>query len=86
MREIVLHVMAETATHAGHLDAARELSDGRLWLVLTERVASGGAPEAYPCEAHPFLSFEQFHRERAELRGAGVLLHLHDRAEARDAS
>ena len=34
LREIVLHVMTETACHAGHLDAARELSDGRLWLVL----------------------------------------------------
>lgn len=36
LREIVLHVMAETATHAGHLDAARELIDGKLHLVLTE--------------------------------------------------
>jgi hypothetical protein len=31
----LLHVIAETATHAGHLDAARELIDGRQWLVLT---------------------------------------------------
>ena len=36
VREIVLHVIAETATHAGHLDAARELIDGRQWIVLTE--------------------------------------------------
>jgi hypothetical protein len=36
LREIVLHVVAETATHAGHLDAARELIDGKLHLVLTE--------------------------------------------------
>ncbi|MGH2618166.1 MAG: DinB family protein [Thermomicrobiales bacterium] len=36
LREIVLHVMTETACHAGHLDAARELIDGRQWLVLTE--------------------------------------------------
>ncbi len=36
LREIVLHVLAETATHAGHLDAARELIDGKLYLVLTE--------------------------------------------------
>ncbi|MGH2559428.1 MAG: DinB family protein [Thermomicrobiales bacterium] len=36
LREIILHVMTETACHAGHLDAARELIDGRLWLVLTE--------------------------------------------------
>jgi uncharacterized damage-inducible protein DinB len=36
LREILLHVIAETATHAGHLDAARELVDGRQWTVLTE--------------------------------------------------
>jgi Protein of unknown function (DUF664) len=35
LREIILHVMTETACHAGHLDAARELIDGRSWLVLT---------------------------------------------------
>lgn len=34
IREVVLHVLTETATHAGHLDAARELIDGRQWLVL----------------------------------------------------
>lgn len=27
-------VLTETATHAGHLDAARELIDGRTWLVV----------------------------------------------------
>jgi hypothetical protein len=32
VREIILHVMTETAVHAGHLDAARELIDGRTWL------------------------------------------------------
>jgi hypothetical protein len=36
LRQIVLHVMTETACHAGHLDAARELIDGRRWLVLTD--------------------------------------------------
>jgi hypothetical protein len=36
LREIILHVITETACHAGHLDAARELIDGRTWLVLTE--------------------------------------------------
>ena len=36
LREIILHVMTETACHTGHLDAARELIDGKLWLVLTE--------------------------------------------------
>ncbi|MET8144749.1 DinB family protein [Sphaerisporangium sp. NPDC005288] len=35
MREVVMHVITETACHAGHLDAARELIDGRTWLVLT---------------------------------------------------
>lgn len=35
LRETVLHVITETAVHAGHLDAARELIDGRTWLVLT---------------------------------------------------
>jgi Protein of unknown function (DUF664) len=32
VREIILHVITETAAHAGHLDAARELIDGRTWL------------------------------------------------------
>jgi hypothetical protein len=34
LRAVLLHVIAETATHAGHLDAARELIDGRRWMVL----------------------------------------------------
>ena len=34
LRETVLHVLVETSTHAGHLDAARELFDGRTWLVI----------------------------------------------------
>lgn len=34
LREVLLHVITETACHAGHLDATRELIDGRLWLVL----------------------------------------------------
>ena len=36
VREVVLHVITETACHTGHLDAARELIDGRQWLVLTD--------------------------------------------------
>jgi uncharacterized damage-inducible protein DinB len=36
VREIVLHVIRETATHGGQLDAARELIDGKLHRVLTE--------------------------------------------------
>lgn len=35
VREVVLHVLAETATHAGHLDIVRELIDGRQWVVMT---------------------------------------------------
>jgi len=35
LQEVMLHVITETACHAGHLDAARELIDGRTWLVLT---------------------------------------------------
>ena len=35
LREVMLHVITETACHAGHLDAVRELIDGRTWLVLT---------------------------------------------------
>ncbi|WP_299447516.1 DinB family protein [uncultured Phycicoccus sp.] len=34
VRSIVLHVLVETATHAGHLDAARESLDGRQYIVL----------------------------------------------------
>lgn len=34
-REVLLHVITETACHAGHLDAARELIDGRMWRILT---------------------------------------------------
>ncbi len=36
LRRTLLAVIVETATHAGHLDAVRELIDGRTWLVLTE--------------------------------------------------
>ncbi len=32
VRAVVLHVITETACHAGHLDAARELIDGRTYL------------------------------------------------------
>ena len=35
VREVILHVITETSVHAGHLDAVRELIDGRQWLVLT---------------------------------------------------
>ena len=32
--EVLLHVLTETACHAGHLDATRELIDGRQWLTF----------------------------------------------------
>ncbi|WP_328658287.1 DinB family protein [Streptomyces sp. NBC_00334] len=35
LRDVLLHVITETACHAGHLDAARELLDGRRWMVLS---------------------------------------------------
>ncbi|MEV0638929.1 DinB family protein [Streptomyces sp. NPDC050619] len=35
LRAVVLHVITETATHAGHLDAVRELIDGKQRLVIT---------------------------------------------------
>jgi hypothetical protein len=34
LRYIMLHVIKETACHAGHLDAVHELIDGRQWIVL----------------------------------------------------
>ena len=34
LREVLLHVLVETSTHAGHLDIARELVDGGQRLVL----------------------------------------------------
>jgi hypothetical protein len=34
LRSVMLHVVVETATHAGHLDAVRELLDGRQYIVL----------------------------------------------------
>ena len=34
LRTVLVHVLVETATHAGHLDAARELIDGKQYLVL----------------------------------------------------
>jgi hypothetical protein len=34
LQQVLLHVLTETAVHAGHLDAARELLDGTQWMVL----------------------------------------------------
>jgi hypothetical protein len=36
LRFVMLHVLKETAAHAGHLDAAAELLDGRQWIVLSD--------------------------------------------------
>ncbi len=33
LRAILLHVITETSCHAGHLDATRELIDGKMWIV-----------------------------------------------------
>jgi hypothetical protein len=41
LREVIVHVMVETATHAGHLDIARELYDGGQFLVLTDESRPG---------------------------------------------
>lgn len=41
LREIILHVIVETATHAGHMDIVRELHDGRQNLVLTDETRPG---------------------------------------------
>ena len=34
LRTVLVHVLTETAVHAGHLDAAREMIDGAQWIVL----------------------------------------------------
>ncbi len=34
LRAVLLHVITETACHAGHLDVVRELIDGRQWIKL----------------------------------------------------
>jgi hypothetical protein len=34
LRTVLVHVLVETAVHAGHLDAVRELLDGRQYIVL----------------------------------------------------
>jgi len=36
LRVVMLHMLRETANHAGHLDAAAELLDGRQWIVMGE--------------------------------------------------
>lgn len=41
LHAVILHVITETACHAGHLDAVRELIDGRRWLDLRKLVGLG---------------------------------------------
>jgi len=36
LQQILLHLIVEVSCHAGHLDATRELIDGRQYLVLTD--------------------------------------------------
>jgi uncharacterized damage-inducible protein DinB len=36
LRIVMLHMIAETACHAGHLDAVREVIDGKQWVVLDQ--------------------------------------------------
>jgi len=37
LRFVMLHMLRETAVHAGHLDAVAEILDGRQWIVMGER-------------------------------------------------
>jgi uncharacterized damage-inducible protein DinB len=41
--EIMLHVVTETAQHAGHLDIVREMIDGTQYMVIDERMSTGDA-------------------------------------------
>jgi hypothetical protein len=42
--EVLLHVLIETTCHAGHLDAARELIDGRTWNYDEGRLSERPSP------------------------------------------
>jgi hypothetical protein len=44
LRRIMLHMIEETARHAGHLDAARELIDGRTGLDHAD-IGRGAGPD-----------------------------------------
>lgn len=45
LHEILLHVIVETATHAGHMDIVRELHDGRQNMVFTDETRPGRSNE-----------------------------------------
>jgi len=52
LTSILLHVITETACQAGHLDAAREILDGRQWVVLSlqpQRRSSNVLPTGPSC-------------------------------------
>lgn len=36
LRDVILHVITETACHAGHADAVREFIDGRTWMIVNK--------------------------------------------------
>jgi uncharacterized damage-inducible protein DinB len=40
--EVLQHLLVESSTHAGHLDIARELHDGRTWAYPLGRLADAG--------------------------------------------
>ncbi len=39
LEEVLVHLLVETSTHAGHLDAVREVLDGATWDYASGRVA-----------------------------------------------
>jgi hypothetical protein len=43
-QEVLLHLLMETACHAGHLDAARELIDGATWDYATDQARHQAQP------------------------------------------
>lgn len=56
LHAVMLHVITETACHAGHLDAARELIDGRTWRVLYTQPPRSMWPHSYRAEGRPALT------------------------------
>ena len=51
LREILFHVITETATHAGQMDIVRELHDGRQHMVLTDETRPGRRREMWRAAA-----------------------------------
>ncbi|MGC0385608.1 hypothetical protein RKD33_005825 [Streptomyces sp. SAI-129] len=75
LRDVLLHVITETACHAGHLDAERELLDGRRWMVLTCR-GPVGDPKGTGIEARLSelggVAFRDLVRSVAGCHGVGA--------------